>query len=69
MCSQLYERYKWLYDIQSFLNGGTCLLASPCDRKRFRCKCPDGYEGDSCEIEQCKSMPGYTREYCDQPIR
>lgn len=51
---------------QPCLNGGTCLLPSQNDKKRFRCKCPDGYHGDRCEIKLC--LPGYTGETCENHV-
>ena len=50
------------------VNGGTCLPPMPSSRKRFRCKCPDGYGGERCEVEH-ECVPGYTGENCDQLIR
>ena len=49
------------------LNGGICLSPSPGNRKRFACKCSDGYEGERCQVMKCS--PGYTGEHCEQPIK
>ena len=48
------------------LNGGTCLPPLLSSEKRFRCNCPDNFEGDRCE-HACIS--GYTGKHCDQKIR
>ena len=47
------------------LNGGTCLSPLPSSKTRFRCQCPDGFEGERCDV--CN--PGYGGPHCDQPIR
>ena len=49
------------------LNGGICLPPSSNSQKRFRCKCPDGYEGKRCHVMKCSL--GYTGERCEQPIK
>ena len=46
-------------------NGGTCLPPLPSSKKRFRCQCPDGFEGEHCDV--CN--PGYGGPHCDKPIR
>ena len=42
------------------LNGGTCLLPSPNSKKRFRCKCPERYQGEQCE-QLIRSCRGYSK--------
>ena len=37
------------------LNGGTCLLPSPSSKKRFTCKCIEGYKGERCE-DMCEPI-------------